>query len=55
MCENSYLSHFHFQYTFLSHKVSELFICKGLRMNENVWSTISNVALMSLENVSGIT
>lgn len=35
--------------------MSEIFICKGLTMNENIWSPFSEIALMNLEDIRCIT
>lgn len=35
--------------------MSEIFICQGFKMHENIWSTFNNSALMNLEDISYIT
>lgn len=45
ICMSSGLNHFSpsMYLPFSKSKMSEPFICKGSRMDENVWNTISNV------------
>lgn len=50
-CSNSPSKHLPFSKS----KMSEIFICKGLRMNENIWSNCRNLALMNLVAIRCIT
>ena len=55
MFESSCLNHFQKEVKCKKCKISEIFICKGLMMNENTRSSFSRLVLMNLVDMGYIT